>query len=57
MASNVITFHRRDLTQRITLRVRGMTGFGFRLWLASKVLKLGARIAGVGIEIEQDYTE
>jgi hypothetical protein len=43
----------RELTHQITLRVRGLRGFGVRLWIAAKLFKLGAWIAGVGIIIEQ----
>ncbi len=44
--------HIGEVTHRITLHVRGLRGFGVRLWVAAQMFKLGARIAGVGIVME-----
>ncbi len=44
--------HIGEATRQITLHVRGLRGFGFRLWVAAQMFKLGARIAGVGIVME-----
>lgn len=51
MASTDI--HISELTHRIELRVRGLRGWGVRLWIAAQLFRLGAWIAGVGIIMEQ----
>lgn len=51
MAAN-LDVHVKECTQQITLRVRGLKGFGVRLWVARKLFLLGARVARVGIIME-----
>lgn len=47
-------FHVGEATQTITLTVRGLRGFGVRLWIARQLFALGARIAGLGMKFEDD---
>lgn len=51
MAASVVQM--RELTSRITLQIKGLRGFGVRLWLARKCFLLGAWVAGVGIKFER----
>lgn len=41
-----------EMAGRITLTVRGLRGWEYRLWIARMLFRLGARIAGVNIVIE-----
>jgi hypothetical protein len=47
-----LDIHVGQITERITVRVRGLRGFGLRLWIARKLFLLGARVARVGIIME-----
>lgn len=40
------------LVSNITLHVSGLRMVGYRMRLAALIFRLGARVAGVGIEIE-----
>lgn len=54
MASSLHSVHIKEFTHRITLHVRGLKGFGVRLWLARQCFLFGAWVAGVGIAMEDD---
>ena len=41
-----------EITYQMTLRIRGLRGFGIRLRIATWLFRAGARIAGVNIVIE-----
>lgn len=41
-----------DCTHGITLTVSGMREFAIRLWIAKMFFRIGAKVAGVGIEFE-----
>lgn len=43
--------HIRDLLGPVTLRVRGLHELKFRVWLAAKIIVLGAWVSGVRIEV------
>lgn len=50
MAEAVVNL--RDLTQKITLTVRGVKSFGVRMRIAGWLFRIGARVAGVGIRFD-----
>jgi hypothetical protein len=41
-----------SVTLQVEMRLTGMRWFKFRLWLGSRIFKIGARIIGCGIEIK-----
>jgi hypothetical protein len=46
-----------EVTHGITLRVRGLYGFGVRLAIARVLFRLCAYVAGVNFVVEQSITE
>lgn len=52
MAEATINMGEAARSVTLQLKVTGLRKFRLRLWLASQVFRLGAAIAGTGIEIE-----
>ena len=50
----VVEEHISKFTHSLTLHLRGLAGWGVRLWIARQLFKIGALIAGVNIVIEDE---
>lgn len=57
--TNAITIDFRKTLRRhvtMTFRVKGLRGFGARIWVGTRLIKLAAWIIGVGVVVEVDPT-